>query len=133
MKLTVKTEVEIEPVAIKIAAAVRYDEEDMPNDFPGRIGDVWHAIIDIETGKIRDWPQGKTAKFYMKVCDQGSYWLLTKAGHIIASIEGNYVPSCIPGEYGDYIDFDIAEDGTVRKWSRYCDPSSIRESFYPED
>lgn len=113
--ITVTKEVDIRKV--KVSVAVRYDEEDIPNDFPMRSGNMWNATIDIETGKIFDWPQGQSGNLYMKVCDEGSYYLLDENDEEILSIEGDYVPNgLIPGSYGDYIDLKIDSTGIITNW-----------------
>jgi hypothetical protein len=113
--ITVMKEVDIRKV--KVSVAVRYDEEDIPNDFPMRSGNMWNATIDIETGKIFDWPQGQSGNLYMKVCDEGSYYLLDENDEEVLSIEGDYVPNgLIPGTYGDYIDLKIDSTGTITNW-----------------
>lgn len=133
MEIVMNVPTKITPAAIRLNVAVRYGEEDIPNDFPFRRGDVWNVTVDIDTGKIHDWPQGKTAKIYMKVCDQGNYYLLSAGNIELVSRENDYVPSCIPGEYGDYIEFDIAEDGTVANWKKFCTPDRVRDSFTKEE
>ena len=130
MKLTVKKQVEIDVRYVRIVAAVRYGEEDIPNDFPFRKGDVWDVTVDIETGTILDWP-GPAASLNMKVCDQGSYYLLGKSREVLASIENNYAPNeLIPGEHGDYIEMEISADGTVTNWSQ---PPDVSEFFESDD
>jgi hypothetical protein len=131
MKLKVKRLVEVEPVAIECQLAVRYEEEDIPNDFPLRQGEMWIGTIDIETGVIRDWPTGKSGSMFMKVCDEGTYTLLGKS-ETLAVRENNYVPSCIPGEYGDYVNFDIDENGKIARWFEYCSKDRIAESFFED-
>lgn len=122
MKVTVKTEEEVEIKFVKVNVAVRYGEEDIPNDFPLRKGDMWSAIIDIDKGMILDWPKGTKGELYMKVCDEGSYYLLDESGNTVLSIEEDYVPNeLLPGEYGDYLDLDINEDGYINNW--YSKPS----------
>lgn len=122
MKITVKTEEEVEIKFVKVNVAVRYGEEDIPNDFPLRKGDMWSAIIDIDKGMILDWPKGTKGELYMKVCDEGSYYLLDESGNTVLSIEEDYVPNeLLPGEYGDYLDLDINEDGYINNW--YSKPS----------
>lgn len=122
MKVTVKTEEEVEIKFVKVNVAVRYGEEDIPNDFPLRKGDMWSAIIDIDNGMILDWPKGTKGELYMKVCDEGSYYLLDESGNTVLSIEEDYVPNeLLPGEYGDYLDLDINEDGYINNW--YSKPS----------
>lgn len=120
MKALIPVTKEVDIKMVKVDVAVRYDEEDIPNDFPLRNGDMWSAIIEIDTGKILDWPQGKTGEMYMKVCDQGSYFLLDEGGNTVLSIEDDYVPNgLIPGEYGDYIDLKIDENGVITNWKKH--------------
>lgn len=119
MKFTVNRPVEIDIKFVKIEASVRYEEEDIPNDFPFRTGDAWNVLVDIETGIIVDWPQGRTAGVHMKVCDEGSYYLLDAEENVVASIEQDYVPNgIVPGSYGDYIEMTILEDGRIKEWSK---------------
>lgn len=117
MKARIKIEKEVDIKMVKIDVAVRYGDEDMRNDFPLRKGDMWSAIIDIDKKKILDWPQGIQGNFYMKICDEGSYFLLDAEGNTVASIENDYVPnSLLPGEYGDYLALDIDEEGIITNW-----------------
>lgn len=130
MKLTVKKPVEIEVKYVRLSVAVRYDEEDMPNDFPFRKGDIWDVTIDTDTGTIVDWPQGVEHSLHMKVCDEGSYWLLDAERNVVGQIENDYVPNgVIPGSYGDYIEIAIQDDGTIENWPSRIDVSA----FFPED
>lgn len=116
MELDVLVEQTINIAAIKVVVPINYGEEDIPNDFPLRHGDIWIATIDIEPGKIRDWPAGVgEQKMFMKV-DGGSYYLIGQDCRHLLAIEGNYVPCCIPGDSGDYIDFKISADGSVENW-----------------
>lgn len=118
MKVTVSKPVEIEIKYMRIAVPVRYDEDDMPNDFPFRKGDVWDIVVDMDTGKIENWPEGVEHSLYMKVCDSGSYLLLDTNREEVGSIIEDYVPSAVPGEYGDYISLEIAGDGTITNWKK---------------
>lgn len=132
MKTIVKIEQEIDIKYVKVHLPVRYDDEDMPYDFPLRSGDWWDALIDIDSGKIIDWPQGKTGDFYMKVCDKGSYYLLDANQKEIAKIEEDYVPNQLlpPNDgYGDYVCLVISEDGSITNW--YPRPSF--KNFFQED
>jgi hypothetical protein len=143
MKLTVTKPVEIEVVTIRVNVPVRYGTEDIPADCPGRRpwlkgdtsesnesrDDRWDVAIDIDSGKVRNWPKGKTAKVKMKVCDEGNYHLYDANGDEVAVIKENYVPSCVPGEYGDYISFDIDKNGVVKNWR--CGEDEIRNAFFP--
>lgn len=152
MKLTVTKPVEIEAKYIHVIAPVRYGEDDIPQDFPfrrrindtdsehlrdavrrRRYSDVWDVVVDIDTGQIVNWPAGVTGNCHMKVCDEGFYLLYGNdlvLGPYIATIDGDYVPSCIPGSYGDYIAFEIDGDGNVKHWNAFCNANSIRKSFF---
>lgn len=117
MKATVMMPVEINVDHIIITVPVRYEEEDIPNDFPLRHGDVWSATVDMDTGKIDGWPSGKSGILSMKVCDEGTYELRSNRGERLAMLEGEYVPhGVVPGEYGDYIKLDINENGFITNW-----------------
>lgn len=117
MKIKVKREVEKDIKSVIIDIPVRYGEEDIPNDFPHREGDRWKATIDVETGQIQDWPQGKTGSFDMKVYDEGTYTLIDQEGNEVAKIDEDYVPNgLVPGSYGDYVEMEINKDGIVTNW-----------------
>ena len=128
MKTTIRKEVEVKYLRVHIP--VRYDEEDIPKDFPLRIEvendkdgyDWWDATIEVDTAKILNWPQGVTGEMFMKVCDEGSYFLLDESGETIKEIIEDYVPNNIlPGEYGDYVSLAINEEGIITNW--YDSPS----------
>lgn len=129
MKHTILVEKEVEITHIRIQVAVRYDEEDIPDDFPMRSGDVWDARVNIDTGQIEDWPKGKSGRLSMKVCDEGTYTLYSYFGDHwdeITKLENEYVPNrVVPGEYGDYIDLDIDENGIIKNWFREPDVSAF--------
>lgn len=117
MKVTVMKPVEIDVHQVEVSLPVRYGTEDIPNDFPFRDGDTWKATIMVGSGQILGWPEGREALLYMKVADEGSYRLLSPENEVVGSIEQNYVPhGLIPGEYGDYVGFDICGDGVISNW-----------------
>ena len=129
MKKTIFKPKEVEAKFVCVALPVRYDEEDIPNDFPLRLGDMWTATIEIDTGRIEGWPQGRSEDLYMKVCDEGSYFILDEDHKQLAGIESDYVPhGLIPGEYGDYVDFKINADGVITNW-----PNNPNLSAFFED
>jgi len=122
MKTIIKVEKEVEIKYVKVEVAVRYGEEDIPNDFPLRNGDMWSAIIDIDNGIVMEWPKGETGNLEMKICDEGSYYLLDENYETILSIEEDYVPNnLLPGSYGDYLKLHIGENGVISNW--YSKPS----------
>lgn len=129
MKAKIKVEKEIEIKTVRIAVAVRYDEEDIPNDFPLRNGDMWTADVEIDTGQIQNWPQGRVEHLYMKVCDEGSYTLFGESGERVAELENEYVPrGLVPGQYGDYIDLVIDANGIITNWPKKPDLSEFFSS-----
>jgi hypothetical protein len=137
MKVTVMRPVEIEVLTVGMVLPVRYGTEDMPADFPFRVGDTWSVFVDAATGKIHDWPQEYGAfDLQMKVVDEGVYTLfgdclpdtMTPIEEV-AVIEG-YVPNgVVPGMWGDYVDLKIAADGTITNWPKEPDFSA----FFPSE
>lgn len=126
MKTKIKVEQEIEIHAVHVTLPVRYEEEDIPNDFPFRAGDLWETVIEIDTGKVIGWPVGKSGHLHMKVCDEGSYWLLRRDGSCVAKITQDYVPhGVIPGEYGDYVDLKINAEGIITNWPKKPDVAAF--------
>lgn len=140
MKATIRIKKEVDVRYLKVDAGVRYWEDAEINGtrdvemyeckgnaiprmpFAVKVKDKyesniysdhyrWQPLIDVENGCIVDWPKGTTASVHYKVCDEGVYHLLDPQKNIIVSVE-SYVPDCI-GEYGDYIDMDIDEDGNI--------------------
>lgn len=129
VKQKVMVETEIDVYEIRMDLAVRYDEEDIPNDFPCRHGNILSLHVEVDSGRILNWPDSAPdADVYMKVCDQGSYQLFGPAGEPMKRLEDEYVPhGLVPGEYGDYVDFKI-KGGVITNWPKH---PSLRD-FYPE-
>lgn len=126
MKATVLIPTEIEIKYIDVSLAVRYDDEDIPYDFPLREGNMWNATIEIDSGKIKDYPHNHPYKIFMKVVDQGIYILCDENRKEVARIENNYVPhGVVPGEYGDYVDLNINEHGIITNWPKNPDVSEF--------
>ena len=129
MKISIvkKEEVEIAYVVIDINPR-HLDEEDKP--VPMLVGDRWLATVNIDTGKVVDWPIGETREYYWKICDAGSYFLLNEEKGVVASIINNYVPNnLLPGEWGDYLDIKINSEGVITNWLK----SPTLEDFTDED
>lgn len=113
-----------------VEAGVRYWEDATVNGqedtegtlIPCRSGELWKPIIELATGKIRDWPQGTTADIHYKVCDAGEYWLADAAGKLLRKYKGHYVPDhllCVGDRgYGDYIIFNVGPDGVIEGWRK---------------
>lgn len=119
MKTTILVEKEVDAAFVKVRVPVRYEDEDIPYDFPMRDGNKWEATIDIDAATIVGWPAGRTGSMHMKVVDGGTYVLLDRDGKVLADLAGEYVPhGLIPGEYGDYIILEIDESGKITNWPR---------------
>ena len=127
MKITLKIEKEIDAKYLQVSAGVRHWEDATVNDvededgklIPCRDGDYWNPIINIETGVITNWEQGKTAEIHYKICDDGTYALLDAGLTKIVQKEG-YVPNILDldGEsYGDYIIMKVSENGLIEGWN----------------
>lgn len=132
MTITIPVPTEVKVAAIRLTLPVNYEEEDIPNDFPLRKDDVWQGTIDIDTGKIREWPAGHSDRLFLCVKDSGSYFLLDADGKVVASREEQYVPNCIPGSDGDYVEFNVDENGVIEEWPGDCDATTVRRAFYPD-
>lgn len=131
MQITAMKPTTMNAAAIRLTIPIRYDNDEVAEDFPGRSGKSITLTIDLDTKKVRDWPKGREESIYLKVCDEGSYWLLDESGEIIASIEEYYAPNpSVPGDYGDYVSLDVGADGTISGW-RPTAPDVV-ESFFPE-
>lgn len=78
--------------------------------------------IDLESGRVLNWPEGTTAKLYYKVCDQGEYFLLNDIQETIAKYKSDYVPDsflCFGDEgFGDYIIMNINEEGFIESYTK---------------
>jgi hypothetical protein len=116
------------PIILKLSAYVRYWEDAIVNgqpdtesgdNIPCKDGDRWCPEIEIDTGKITNWEQGKTADIHYKVCDECS-WEVVFDNDERLIVQDSYVPgSLCPKEkgYGDYIIMDISENGQIDNWA----------------
>lgn len=127
-KIQVKKEVEIK--WLSVSAEVRYWEDASVNGvedadgtlIPLRKQDAWEPWIDVDTGKIKNWPKGTTADIHYKVCDAGIYSLLDNIGDTLFTAENCYVPTCLCPEeqgFGDYIIMKIDGEGQIQGWKPY--------------
>lgn len=127
MKLEIPTTKSFEPKYLVVSANVRYWEDSSINGeddtedgqkIPLRNGDKWEILVNLETGKVADWPLGTTAHIHYKVCDEGEYWLIDDLRDRV-KYKDSYVPSFlgVSGEsYGDYIAMNINEEGFIEDW-----------------
>jgi hypothetical protein len=128
MKATIKVKQEVEIKWLSIKAGVRYWEdttvngkEDLDGELiPFRNGEYWEPLIDVDTGIIKDWPQGMKAEVHYKVCDDGEYRLLDANKKQVGETYTGYVPGCLSpldDGFGDYIILSINENGKIDGWS----------------
>lgn len=111
---------------LKVQCGVRYWEDATINGVkdedgtltPCRSGEVWAPTIDIDAGKVINWPEGVTASIHFKVCDDGRYTLCDEDMNDLRDIAG-YVPAMLsPGGsgYSDYVIMEIGPDGLIADW-----------------
>lgn len=125
MKVVITVKKEIDVKFLRVEIPIRF-EEDMPADFPGRTADnCWEALIDLDTHRIVGWPDGQHETLYIKVCDSGGYTLYGPEHNKITEADGIYVPAVLPNEYADYLNLEIAADGTIVNWPRNPDLSEF--------
>lgn len=119
MKIRISKPIEHDVFYVGLEVPVNYDEEDMPNDFPGRLGNLWKARIAISNGDLWLYDGYRfppiSRELYMKVVDSGTYSLLNPPCEEIIYRECG-VPGFFPGDhYGDYLILDI-KDGRIVNW-----------------
>lgn len=90
---------------------------------PFRSRDDWKFFIDLEAGRVLDWPQGVTARTYYKVCDAGFYWLCDDQRKPLVQWKGSYVPAEFLDQkddstVSDYIVLSIDGEGKIADWKR---------------
>ena len=114
---------------IHLRLPVRYGNDQIAEDFPMRVGDVWSATIEIDNGRIQWWPEDRKGRYHLslKVVDEGQYTLLSPTGEKIAFL-ADYVPhGMVPGEFGDYVTLEI-EDGMVLNWPQNPTPRDFQQA-----
>lgn len=112
---------------LHVEAEVRYWEDATINGtedvggflVPLRKGDKWCPVIELQTGRVLNWPADVTADIHYKVCDQGEYWLGTDTQRT-HKYKHYYVPDeflCVGDTgYGDYIIFTVLPTGCIQDW-----------------
>lgn len=128
-KIKQKVVVDSEFNAIRVVAKMRHQIDDAPNGMFGLTGETLDIIIDLEPeARIRGW-SGPAIKLHAKVCDCCSVYFLDFQTQV-AAVEGDYVPSFMPGKHwGDYLIFDIAENGVITNWKKNADYQGYFDSM----
>ena len=97
------------------------DDNDNPS-MPFADDDFWCPVIDLDNGKIVDWPSGITASIQYKVCDECEIDCVDDEGNVICTNDNNYyVPDFLcPKEkgYGDYIIMEVDENGFIKEYNK---------------
>lgn len=92
----------------------------------------WLIIIDLDEGRILDWKKDTNANIRYKVCDQGRYSFLDgDLEKLIGSDDTMYVPSLLDfnnDSFGDYLHFNINEDGYITEWNLISDAERIKKT-----
>ena len=106
------------------------DNETIKN-IPFRENDYWCPTIDVDEGKIVNWPLGIKLDVLAKTCDENKIyfcdknmnkitWFDEEEKDTIDCYEG-YVPDfldTIGDGCGDYIQLNINEDGKIKNWNK---------------
>jgi len=132
---SISKEVDVKTIRIKIDVYQKDISERFPLSRKVRLDHRRLCLdIDIETGIIKKWPQGRKGELFAKIVDNGCYYLLDENNIEVASIVWGYVPNkIIPPKdgYGDYIELIVDQFGKVTNWYDNPDISDFEE--YDED
>lgn len=127
MTITILRPVELEVDAVRVTAPIRYEEDQAElAGKPGVSGNCLSLVLDLDRLAVRDWPAGETLDLHLKVVDQGTYELL-RGDEVVATKAEEYVPRCLPQQYGDYLVMHVGEDGSIRDWNPH--PGEVAECF----
>ena len=116
------------PVYLQVfvpTSCIRHGDIDCLGEVPCMSSDgiYWSPVIELDSGRIVNWANGVAASVCIKVRDNGRYLLLDANKSAIYSRDDEYVPdaylvhSIEPG-YGDYIQFDVCEDGKIFNYKK---------------
>jgi hypothetical protein len=110
----------MEPRYWEDASVNGIQEDDDSPTIPLRHGDKWIITIDLNEGKIIDWPNNTVAKVHYKICDAGEYILMDPEGREVKKLPfGSYVPGILAPNYdgyGDYVVLNIDSRGTIENF-----------------
>jgi hypothetical protein len=105
----------------QIGNKLYYSLYELQEDYPDLVCSYIPCIhtidleIDIDTGKVTNWPKNCPADFHdIKIVDTGNYWLVDDNADLVVGYSG-YVPACLGG--GDYLEFEIDENSYIVDWS----------------
>ena len=84
----------------------------------------WCPVIDVNEGKVLDWPENFVLVTHFKVCDQGVYVYSNadESKQIVSTdCDEYYVPNWLEdfdNGYGDYMYIQINGDGSIENWDK---------------
>lgn len=84
----------------------------------------WCPVIDVNEGKVLDWPENFVLVTHFKVCDQGVYVYSNydETQQLVSTdFDEYYVPGWLcdwENGYGDYMYIQINGDGTIENWDK---------------
>lgn len=84
---------------------------------------AWCPIIDLDNGRILNWPKGNTAKIHYKSCDENVVVIKDRGGNEVQDYTG-YVPNFLDpyhDGFGDYVIMNIDENGYIKDFDNNLD------------
>lgn len=89
-----------------------------------------HLKIDLDSGKVLNWPIGNTLECYIKSVDENGFILYDDNWDVIKELRQSYVigGSSI-NEYGDYFVANINKDGIIENWNADYEVRHILEDM----
>ena len=99
-----------------------------PDNNLNKLDDYWCITIDVNEGKVENWPDNFWLTTHFKICDDGLYTVEDDEGNIYYdSIKSRdyYVPSFLAIDddgYGDYMYLTIDNNGYIKNWKEIAIP-----------
>lgn len=83
---------------------------------------IWSVTIELTTGVVHGWEEGRTEFVFIKVDDAGKYQLLNEDHKAIRQYIGCYAPAVLDTEEkdlseSDYISFKVLPTGQIEGWN----------------
>lgn len=97
--------------------------ENVEHFYYGKKQLAWCPIIDLDNGRILNWPIGEVAKIHYKSCDENVVIIKDRHGEEVKRYEG-YVPRFLDpyrDGFGDYVIMEIDSNGYIRDFDNDLD------------
>lgn len=128
MKCKIPCTFEVNITTLTAVLPVYHGNEDIPYGTPcranGKKSDLLTLEINVDTGRVADWPADYPLSIDMQVRDGGCYSLLgfREDDQIwIRQWNNIYVPRCLGSD--DYLEISINDKGFIENWS--FDPEDL--------